>query len=276
MILSSEEIVFGKNEIFMAERGWEKNIHYSIKLIKFFYKSDGHTVEAYSAFPAENFEMLPVILWNRGGDNKSGLLEYFTAYSILGEIASWGYNVMASQYRREDEFGGRDIYDVINLFYLAKNLGFENDSFGLEGWSRGGMMCYRILSEIKNVRCAVIVAGLADLISNEKINKQLHRIFKNYFNTEDKSELLRNLKERSAVFFYEKIAPDTPILFIHGTDDNKVLIDDTVEMFNRLRHFNKNTEYSFEVINGGDHFLKKYKKEVSGLKKKWFAKYLKI
>jgi hypothetical protein len=41
---------------------------------------------------------LPVIIYNRGGSKEHGKIEEKQLFFILGEIASWGYVIIASQY----------------------------------------------------------------------------------------------------------------------------------------------------------------------------------
>ncbi len=65
-----------------------------------------------------------MIIWNSGGNRKEGLIDDFLAQGIYGEIASWGYVVLASQYREEDEFGGKDVNDVLNLVPIADGISF--------------------------------------------------------------------------------------------------------------------------------------------------------
>ena len=102
---------------------------------------------------------------------KKGLLDDFLATGILGEISSSGYVVVASQYRDDDEFGGKEINDVLNLLKLGMSVeSFDGENIGVEGWSQGGMMTYQLLTKINFLKCAIIVAGLADLESNFQRN----------------------------------------------------------------------------------------------------------
>lgn len=277
MLKELKDVNLGKNERLLLENGWGKEIADNVKTLKFFYKSDNEIVKGYTSFPKKISGKLPVIIWNRGGNNKSGLLDDFLASGILGEIASWGYIVFASQYREKDEFGGKDVNDVLNLMEEAKKFELSDDNLiGMEGWSRGGMMSYLTLTKTDVVKCCVIVAGLADLIGNENSNINLGKVYFNSFGTRDNVEFIKRKKDRSAVYWFDKICPDTNILFIHGTADNKISKQDSVEMYNKLSKRNLSAKYDLQLINGGDHYLRKYRKNVSLLRKMWFDSYLKF
>lgn len=115
------------------------------------YLSDGLRVAGYRASPVEGVD-LPVIIVNRGGNRDFGQWSDERAASRLGEIASWGYVVLASQHRGVDggdwieEFGGADVHDVLNLLQVAgASTRADTTRVGMYGWSRGGMMTYLAL-----------------------------------------------------------------------------------------------------------------------------------
>lgn len=272
MIISREEIILSDSQNRMLRSGWGDVVLDNAEVNRIFYESDGRNVEGYLAVPLNAEGKLPLIIWNRGGNRIEGSIDGFLAKGIFGEIASWGYVVLASQYRKDDEFGGDDVNDVLRLINLADKLENCNaDLIGMEGWSRGGMMTYRSLCLTERVKCAVIVSGIADL-SKRKIAKAiLEKIYGDIFATESAES---RLLERSAVTFADRICPDTAVLLIHGTADDIVPYTDSVEMSNLF--LNQSRDSRLELIEGGDHFLKKFRKEVSSMRRDWFDKYLKM
>src|SRR5690606_18406189 len=211
---------------------------------------------------------------NRGGNHKAGLIDEFLAQGMYGEIASWGYVVLASQYRKDEEFGGSDVDDILNLFPVAESLEYcDADNIGMEGWSRGGMMAYKVLTKTDRIKCAVIISGLADLTRNEAMRNDLKDIYKILFGAETDEEFEQRKKERSAVYFYKDINKSTDILLIHGTGDTKISHEDSIDMYEKLKSEGINCE--LVLIEGGDHYLKKDKPKVAKLRKEWFDKYLK-
>jgi len=260
----------------LIEKGWGKSVSEDVLTYSFSYKSDGIEVKGYLSHPVNIAKKLPLIIWNRGGNNKSGLLDDFLACGILGEIASWGYVVLASQYREKDEFGGSDVNDVINLIKIAKGFEYsDEDLIGMEGWSRGGMMSYLTLTRVNEIKACVIVAGLSDLGKNADYNKKIGDVYYRLFGCKNDIEFEKRKSERSAVNFPEKIFPGTKILFIHGTDDDKILTSDSVEMYNKLSGLNGKSNYDLKLVEGGDHYLRKNRKQVSEYRKKWFGEILK-
>jgi dipeptidyl aminopeptidase/acylaminoacyl peptidase len=62
------------------------------------YLSDGLNVKGYLVAP-KNAEKLPCVIFNRGGNREFGAWNDLAAAALLGRVASWGYVVVASQYR---------------------------------------------------------------------------------------------------------------------------------------------------------------------------------
>jgi dipeptidyl aminopeptidase/acylaminoacyl peptidase len=277
MVKDLENIVLTKSESKIVENGWGKDVTNNVILQKFIYDSDGSSVTGFIAFPKLAINKLPVIIWNRGGDYMSGLLDNFLAFGILGEIASWGYAVLASQYRENDEFGGADVNDVLNLIDIIDSFDFcDKELIGIEGWSRGAMMTFLTLTKSDKIKCSVSISGLTDLIRNEKLVENIS----SYYNVDSSSCNKKTKKEflieRSAVYFAEKINKNTSVLFIHGTADEKISFRDSVDLYNKLSSYNNKAIYELKLIEGGDHYLRNFRKEVSGLRKKWYDSFLKL
>jgi dipeptidyl aminopeptidase/acylaminoacyl peptidase len=271
MIEDLKKIELLPNEHKMIENGWGNIVANNTDVFNFHYNSDGNNVSGYLAYPKNENKKLPVIIWNRGGNSKSGLLDDFLACGILGEIASWGYVVFASQYREKDEFGGDDVNDVINLIKIAKEFELSDSRIiGMEGWSRGGMMSYLALTKTDEIKACIVVAGLSDLIKNGKCNQKLEKVFKSYFGSADSGEFEKRKINRSALYWADKISKNTKILFVHGTADDKILTGDSLDLYEKLSAINGKSNYDLKIIEGGDHYLRKSRSEVSLLRKNWF------
>jgi dipeptidyl aminopeptidase/acylaminoacyl peptidase len=277
MLRDLVEVKLGKNEHKLVENGWGNETANKISTYTFLYNSEGNIIKGYLAYQKDIDEKLPIVIWNRGGNDKFGLLDDFLASGILGEIASWGYIVFASQYRKKDCFGGDDVEDVLNLIKEAKEFELSDSNIiGMEGWSRGGMMTYLALKRTEEIKSCIIVAGLSDLNRNEKYNNKLGTVFKENFGTENEEEFEKRKIDRSAICWADKISKETSILFIHGTDDEKILADDSKDMYKKLSMINKGAKYELRLIKGGNHYLKKERKEVSKIRRQWFNMNLKL
>jgi len=78
----------------------------------------------------------------------------------------------------KEEFGGRDANDILNCIPMLSNIGkADTGRIGMYGWSRGGMMTYRVLTKTKQIRAAVIGSGLADAILNTKQRPDIDSVF---------------------------------------------------------------------------------------------------
>lgn len=275
MTFEEEEITLTGSQEKFIESGWGNEVLNDTIVKKITYTSDGHKVNGYFAHPVNTGIKYPLLIWNRGGSKKDGMIDKFLARGIFGEMASWGYVVLASQYRKDDEFGGNDINDILNLFPIAEKISFcDTNNIGMEGWSRGGMMAYRVLSLTDKVKCAVIISGLADLFRSEENNDDLANVYYNLFGTEDEGEYINRKKIRSAVHFADKINKGTKILLIHGTADDKVSHQDSIDMNELLKK--SGVECKLKLIENGDHYLKSHREEVAKLRKEWFDRFLKV
>lgn len=271
------EVNLSASERNLIEKGWGSDVLNNVVVSRVLYNSEGYFVEGYVAEPKDTEgKKFPIILWNRGGDAKSGRLDDFLATGILGEIASWGYIVIASQYRRNDEFGGKEISDILNILKIGMTIpSFDGENIGVEGWSRGGMMTYQLLTKLSFLKCAIVVAGLADLRSNFERNKWLKAKFYQMFEGADEKKINEEIEKRSAVDFFDMIRPEIPLLLIHGTADNKISYEDSVLMHKKLSEFIR-AEIKLEKIENGDHYLRKERDAVRKLRREWFDKYLKL
>lgn len=278
-IIEREIINLPEKHISMIKSGWGSGCVDNAVVEKIVYLSDGLKIAGYLAYPRSISpgKKFPCIMWNRGGSKKRGAIDAFTARGIFGLMASWGYVVFASSYRGsiegegEEEFGGSDVNDIINLVNSADEIPFADTSkWGIEGWSRGGMMTYLTLKRLPVFRAAVITCGISDLDLTFRANPELRA--RNY-------ELIKNWdyeKEaaaRSAVKFADLLPKSTKYLLIHGNADTVVDVNQT---FDLARKFNEyNLFYRMIIFEEGDHFLRNFRAEVDDARKNWFDRFLK-
>lgn len=278
-IIDKEELSLTPMQIKMAVSGWGKEAVEDTIVEKITYLSDGLKVKGYIAKPKETTQKYPCVIWCRGGIGDRGTIDDFNAQGIFGQIASWGYVVLFSQYRGnaggegKDEFGGDDVNDVLNLIPLADEIeAADTATWGIEGWSRGGMMTYLALTRNHNFKAAVVTGGIADLRCNVNESKFMKRFYEITMGKLEPEKLESNCEMRSIVNFADKLSPATPILIMHGTADNRVLPHDSLDLSYKLLEYN--IPFRLVMLEGGDHFLKSHRKEVDKLRREWFAKYL--
>ena len=169
-ILYRQIIQLNEQQTKIIRNGWGDEVPDQTTVEQITYLSDGLKIKGYIAYPNDNSQKYPCIIWNRGGIKEEGAIDSFTARGIYGQIASWGYVVFASQYRGnagsegKEQLGGDDVNDILNLIALADEIPQANkDIWGIEGWSRGGMMTYLTLSKNANFKCAVLSGAISDI-----------------------------------------------------------------------------------------------------------------
>jgi dipeptidyl aminopeptidase/acylaminoacyl peptidase len=275
-ILSRTKIELNESQNKMIASGWGQEVLDNTITEKINYLSDGLKVKGYISYPLDKSKKYPCIIWNRGGIGNKGAIDSFTARGIFGQLARWGYVVLATQYRGNDggegmdEFAGNDVYDVLNLIPLADEIeNADTNKWGIEGWSRGAMMTYLTLLKNPNFRCAVLVGGISDFKNYVETNQGRIIAYKNIIGEKDFKKIL---EERTILNLVNKL-PNIPYLIIHGKSDETVPVEQSILIAEKLKELNY--DYKLVLFEQGDHYLKKYRKEVDTLKRDWYGKYMK-
>lgn len=236
------------------------------------YTSDGLEVVGFVVKPKAADVKFPAIIFNRGGNREygkvtEGMLKH------LSFLSAQGYVVLASQYRGNDggegqeDFGGKDVNDVLNIIALARSLPFVDPTkIVMLGYSRGGMMTYLAIKHGADIQAAVVVGGISDL-------EQLYRD-----REEGMKDVIRELvgmehadwEARSAIYWPENI--DVPILILHGEGDRRVHVSQAKRLATKLRE--ANSAHELVLFPEGDHGLKTHRSERNRYIFDWFEKYL--
>ncbi len=286
IIIERASIELGDSQNKMIASGWGEDALNNTVVEKITYISDELKVKGYIAYPKDITNKYPCVIWNRGGIGDRGAIDPFTAKGVFGQIASWGYVVFTSQYRGndggegKDEFGGSDLNDVLNLIPLADEFDFTDiEKWAIEGWSRGGMMTYLALTKNHNpaypaggFKCAIVTGGIANLRCNSDESPFMRRLYEATMGTYSDDDFNQKCKSRSIVNFPEKLSKNTPMLILHGTDDNRVLPHDSLDLSYKLLKYK--IPFRLVMLEGGDHFMRKHRKEVDDMRRKWYEKYL--
>ena len=278
-ILKRNKIELSDQQNKMIKSGWGEDTLNGSVVEKMTYSSDGLKVKGYLAYPTETSKKYPCVIWNRGGIGEKGAIDTFTAKGIFGQLASWGYVVFASQYRGnaggegKDEFGGNDLNDVLNLLPLAEEIEFaDTEKWGIEGWSRGGMMTYLALTKNNNFKCAIVTGGIANLRCSSDESKFMRRLYEVTMGKYGNEYFKEKCESRSIVNFPDKLSKTTPMLILHGTADKRVLPHDSLDLsYQLIKH---EIPFRLVMLEDGDHFMKKHRKEVDDMRKAWYKKYL--
>ncbi|MEE1898853.1 prolyl oligopeptidase family serine peptidase [Flavobacterium rakeshii] len=249
----------------------------SIEVYGITYTSDSLKVNGYLVQPKTQGPH-PVIIFNRGGNRDFGELILPYAYRFLGQLAKEGYVVIASQYRGNggsegvEEFGGSDVDDVVNLIdVLAEIKEADTTRIGMYGWSRGGMMTLRALTETNKIKAAVVGGALSDMragLERPEMEKVYSELIPNYANNKE-----AELTKRSAIEWVDKLPTNVPLLMLHGNADWRVKCEQSLKLaieFGKYR-----IPYRLVVFEGSDHGINENKNEVNKMVLNWFDRFLK-
>jgi len=288
ILFSQDGKILEKNSITIHDSIWTRlktrdsalaqKIKGEVDFYRISYLSDGLKVTGFIAEPKKPGKY-PCIISNRGGNRDFGQWGPLSTAYFLGQMASWNYVVIASQYRGNDggegkeEFGGKELDDIFNLIPVLEKLPKADTSkIGIEGASRGGMMTYLALKRSCRFKAAVVTAGAANAFTIIKERPEME--------TEVYSQLIPNyeankenaLKERSVVYWADQLCNMTPLLLMHGSSDWRVLPEESLEVLQKL--YAAKHPVRFILFEGADHSISEWRNESFGQTKKHFDYYL--
>ncbi|GIU15344.1 S9 family peptidase [Shewanella sp. MBTL60-007] len=258
----------------------------------FSYDVDGVPVQGYVIKPKHMPRSLPVVIFNRGGNGNFGGVRFLSMFKTLFPIAEQGFVIFGSQYRGtfsdkidskygfqgyyakqpQDEFGGKDIQDVIRLIdYIPSIVGVDPKRIGLFGWSRGGMQSYLVLKQVENIKAVVTVAGNSDLLAGLSQRPDMERVYKKRIPNYQQNKT-SELEKRSVIKWVDKLPTNVPILLLHGSDDRRVDVSHSIILADKLKQHN--LSHKLVVYDRDDHGLTHNKEQANQEIVSWFKQHL--
>ncbi len=231
-----------------------------LELLKIKYLSDGLKVSGFIYKPKDVAgKKLPAVIWNRGGAGEDTIItaaNYLHFYE-MHRLASEGFVVLASQYRGydggegKDEVGGADTNDVLNLFPLARALGYvDMERVFMFGFSRGAQMTLQAIRRGAPVRAAAVVGAPTDMWLSFQENPGIRDLIQsNWAGGEARRE--QNMEERSAVRWADKLT--VPLLIFQGGADPAVSPTQALGLAHKLEE--AGNLYELVVYARDDHFV---------------------
>ena len=245
---------------------------HQLDFYKITYLSDSFIVDGYIIEPKREGKY-PVVIFNRGGNRDFASLTIGTLINYCSELASKGYLIIGSNYRKKDEFGGREINDVLILTETLKEIEKADSSqIGMFGWSRGGMMTYLALQKSNKIKTAIIGNGPTDLIGlisdrPEMETSVIAECVPDYWNNKE-----FELKKRSVIYWANELDKNSSLLILSGANDKSVNPEQADKIARKLTEI----KYDFELRKfETDHYFKEFKTELNEILIEWFNERLK-
>lgn len=229
-----------------------------MECITFKYSVEDVIVEGYLMKP-KGQDNLPVLIYNRGGNGRYGAVVFGVMMSSLFPMAEKGFAIIGSQYRgafnkkmvigKYDEFGGKDVFDVVKL---ANYIPFIKDvnatKIGMYGASRGGMQTFLAMQKMPEVKAVATIMGASDLLRELEFRQAMEKVYKiriPHYATNKEAELAK----RSVLKWADKLNKNVPILIQHGDMDERVSVENAkwlAASLTKLEHPHKLSIYKDE------------------------------
>jgi len=272
------KLLESKQKNFNKERFKKKITEQGFNTIKanlvcknFRYEVDGYTIEGFYLKPRNlSNKKLPVVIFNRGGNAEFGYVIFGTKLQLISQIAMEGYVVIGSQYRGasarfipnngQDEFGGKDINDVIKLIDIAKEIPeADTTKLGMVGWSRGVMQSYIASQSIPSLKALIAIAGNSDIEKALAWRPKMENVYNARVPNFAKNRT-SELESRSVSKWLDKIPSSMSILLLHGDKDKRVNVEQSKSLAAQLEE--RKHPHKLVIYPNDNHGLIRHRKEM--------------
>ena len=211
----------------------------------FTFKSiDGLEIEAFLTKPLAISGKHPLIVMMHGGPHGEQGLQFNSKAQVY---ANHGYACIMVNYRGSTGYGqkladaifadqnGKEAQDVVAGVdaALARYQWLDGNRMGLEGGSYGGQLANWIITQTDRFKAAIPTAGISNLVTQNYLSYYHDYLAVEYGDFPHKNGIIDKLWERSAIRYANKVK--TPVLFIHGENDNDVPIAEAEQFYIALR-----------------------------------------
>ena len=252
--------------------------HYDgVDTYKIYYKSDDLRIEGFIARPTQYkpTTKLPAIIYCRGGNQSFGAISDYQL-KTMNRLATKGFVVLASQLRGNmfsegiDEFGGKDVNDILKLIDIAQGLDFvDAKNVHVFGVSRGGMNTYQVSKKTDKINSIAIVGSPTNLLEEAKFRPSIYKKVMQPL-IGDSLTARKEYEERSAIFWHNKL--NEPTLILHGSEDSRVEVNEVQRLIDSFTMSDKKN-FEYKIFEGGNHSLSNFEEERNELITNWFKKH---
>ncbi len=227
----------------------------AVQLHELTYWSEGLRIKAYLGLPPAESAPMPALVF----------------------YASWGYVVIASQYRGRggsegaEEWGAGDVDDAMNALALLQTFEYvDKERIGIIGGSRGGMMALQMLARTNVFKAAVTFGApteFTELAEDSYILQTARRFLPEIANIREE------LAKRSVTHYADALCKTTPLLVLHGSGDRRVEPEHAYKLGRALQKTLH--PYKLTIYDNADHVLAGRRDESNADMRAWVDIYVK-
>jgi dipeptidyl aminopeptidase/acylaminoacyl peptidase len=169
------------------------------------------------------------------------------------------------------DWGGGDYRDIMAGVDEVVRRGIADpEKLAVMGWSYGGYMTCWTVSQTGRFKAAMMGAGLSNMLSMYGTT-DIPGYIGTFFDRYPREDNLRLYVERSGLTYVDKVT--TPLLILHGSNDERVPIGQPMEFYRALRDRGKIVDLVFYPRAG--HGLNEYYHQRDRLRRQfeWMRKY---
>lgn len=170
------------------------------------------------------------------------------------------------------DWGGGDYRDIMTGVDAVIKRGIADpNKLAVQGWSYGGYMTCWIVSQTNRFKAAMMGAGLSDL-STMYNTTDVPAYLGVFFKGIPSKTTMALYDERSGITYADKVT--TPLLILHGGNDERVPIGQPMEFYRALKDRGKTVELVFYPREG--HGFSEYYHQLDRMKRQyeWMVKYV--
>jgi len=207
---------------------------------------DGMPIQAFLTHPLEVSagSRYPMIVTIHGGPHYDDGPNFNRKTQIY---ASHGYASLAVNYRGSTGYGqkfadailkdqdgaeAKDVLAAVNAA-LARHSWIDPQRLGIEGISYGGQLTNWIITQTARFRAAIPAAGISNLVSFNYMAYYHDYLAVEFGTYPHQHHLMDLLWQRSALRYVDRVK--TPVMFIHGENDNDVPIAEAEQYYIALK-----------------------------------------
>lgn len=209
-----------------------------------FKAKDGMEIEAFLTKPVERLSRHPLVVMMHGGPHGEQGPEFNAKAQVY---AAHGFATLMVNYRGSTGYGqkladaifgdqnGKEAEDVLAGVdaALARYPWLDGSKMGLEGGSYGGQLANWIITRTDRFKAAIPSAGISNLVTQNYLSYYHDYLAVEYGDFPHKNGIIDKLWERSAIRYANQVK--TPVMFIHGENDNDVPIVEAEQFYIALK-----------------------------------------